>query len=516
MKDGVALPIEAVISAVADNTNDAVVITLAEPVEGPGPEIVWVNAAFSRMTGYLPEEVIGKTPRILQREDTDYVQKENIRESLRRWLPVRATLKNYRKDGTPFWVDLSIKPVADPSGWYQYWVSIQRDVTAEVAQARALKAALDEARAGDRAQSEFLSIISHEMLTPLNGVLGMAELLPMLGDLNDAQKTAVETLWESGQQLKTMIDNVLNLAEVRSGMSRVQRRVVSIRQLCDDAMAAVRAAAELKDLELFLSLSSKLPVDIVTDDKRALEVLVHLLANAVKFTAAGRITLRAKLDAEGGVAFAVTDTGPGIPEEKCAIIFQQFRQADQGIRRRSDGAGLGLSLAAEFAALLGGTLSVESVVGEGSTFTFVLPPEVTDRTGGGEGDPSKLPARRRRVILLVENLLDRLIVEQAFRYEGWTTVTDLTPPLYAEMTPTADLVVLDEGEHADYGGRKVLEMMQVPGSAVSAIPTIVLSSDARRSAVQGSGAQKSMIWVSKPIDAPEIVKVAETFLRRHV
>lgn len=514
MKDGVALPIEAVIASVSDHTNDAVVITAAEPVQGTGPEIVWVNSAFTQMTGYLPDEVIGKTPRILQRDDIDPVQKENIRESLRRWLPVRATVKNYRKDGTPFWVDLSIKPVADASGWYQYWVSIQRDVTAEVAQARALKAALEESRAGDRAQSEFLATISHEMLTPLNGILGMTQLLPVLGEVNDAQKNAVETIWRSSQQLKTMIDNVLNLAEVRSGRSRLQRRVVNLRQLCQDAVSAVRATAEMKDLELFVSVSSKLPVEIVTDDRRALEVLVHLLANAVKFTSVGRITLRAKQEEDGRIVFAVSDTGPGIPDDKRETIFQQFKQADQGIKRQADGAGLGLSLAAEFATLLGGKLMVESEVGVGSTFTFALPAEVANLGAVFDDDQFRSNSRRRTVVILLENLLDRLIVEQAFRYDGWSTVTDLRPSLFIEKPPAADLILIDESDNDGYGGRQLLERLKAEDGDLSATPTIVLSSDARQSAMHGNGAHQSMIWFSKPIDAQEIVKVAAGFVKR--
>jgi diguanylate cyclase (GGDEF)-like protein/PAS domain S-box-containing protein len=123
--------LEHVIGTLADHTSDAILIAEAEPMDRPGPRIVWCNRAFTVMTGYGPDEIIGNTPRILQGPDTDPETRRRIRAGLKAWHPVRAQLLNYRKDGTTFWVDLSIEPVADETGWYHYWVAVQRDVTRE-------------------------------------------------------------------------------------------------------------------------------------------------------------------------------------------------------------------------------------------------------------------------------------------------------------------------------------------------------------------------------------------------
>jgi PAS domain S-box-containing protein len=118
-----------VIGNIGDFTDDAILITEAEPIDRPGPKIVWANKAFCRMTGYALDEILGQSPRILQGEDTDPVALARIRDALQSWKPVRVEVKNYRKDGSPFWVDLGIQPVTDDQGWHHYWVAIQRETT---------------------------------------------------------------------------------------------------------------------------------------------------------------------------------------------------------------------------------------------------------------------------------------------------------------------------------------------------------------------------------------------------
>ncbi len=115
--------------SIVENANDAILVTEAKPVEEPGPRIVYVNEAFTRATGYTMEDVAGKTPRILQGPETGQAARDEIRSALKRWRPVRVEVQNYRKDGTDFWVELNIVPVADENGWLTHWVSVQRDVT---------------------------------------------------------------------------------------------------------------------------------------------------------------------------------------------------------------------------------------------------------------------------------------------------------------------------------------------------------------------------------------------------
>ena len=156
----------------AEMTEDVIIITDAEPIDEPGPRIVYVNPAFTRMTGYSPEEVIGLTPRVLQGPKTCQVTRTRIRDALQEWQPIRCELLNYRKDGSEFWSELGITPVADGRGWFRYWVAVQRDVTGtkqrerELVNAQRLKAV-----------GEMTGGIAHDFNNLLTGISGAAELL---------------------------------------------------------------------------------------------------------------------------------------------------------------------------------------------------------------------------------------------------------------------------------------------------------------------------------------------------
>jgi signal transduction histidine kinase len=240
-----------------------------------------------------------------------------------------------------------------------------------------------ELEVANRHKSEFLANMSHELRTPLNAIIGFSEVLAerMFGEVNDKQMEYLEDIHSSGQHLLTLINDVLDLSKIEAGRMELDLSCIDLGLLMDDALTLVRERAQRDGVRISLEVGEGLK-EWVADARKVKQVVVNLLSNAVKFTpAGGSVRLRARrLDAAGqGVAeVSVADTGVGIAPEDQALVFQEFRQAGSDALRRSEGTGLGLSLAKRFVELHGGTIRVESRPGEGATFSFTLPQQVPE------------------------------------------------------------------------------------------------------------------------------------------
>ena len=233
--------------------------------------------------------------------------------------------------------------------------------------------AVSEARAqaASQAKSEFLSAVSHELRTPLTSIRGFAELMERRLDQPKFREQA-GIIRRSAEHLNTVLSDILDFAKIEAGAMAVRRAPVSLRPLLESSVEVFRVTAVEKGLELLLQVDPSVPQATVTDEMRLRQVLNNLLSNALKFTAAGRVTLRADT-ADGRLNLHVEDTGPGIPEHLHELIFERFQQAGPQVASDHGGTGLGLALARDLAQLLGGTLTVSSRVGEGSRFTVSLP-----------------------------------------------------------------------------------------------------------------------------------------------
>jgi signal transduction histidine kinase len=228
--------------------------------------------------------------------------------------------------------------------------------------------------AANRHKSEFLANMSHELRTPLNAIIGFSEVLGerLFGELNEKQAEYTEDILTSGRHLLSLINEILDLSKVEAGRMELEVAAFDLPLAIDNARTFVRERATKHGITLDVSVDDRLG-DFVGDERKIKQILLNLLSNAVKFTPeGGRIGINAK-QTNGAVEISVTDTGIGIAPEDQPKIFEEFRQVNADYAHKSEGTGLGLTLAKKFVELHGGRIWVESEMGKGSKFTFTLP-----------------------------------------------------------------------------------------------------------------------------------------------
>ncbi|WP_111640532.1 PAS domain-containing protein [Marinimicrobium alkaliphilum] len=374
------------LDACVTHMNDLVVITEALPQDEPGPRIVFVNPAFERRTGYRRDEVIGRSPRFLQGEETQRSELDRIRKAMRRWQPVRAELINYTKAGEPFWLEIELVPIVDSSGWYSHWLAVERDITErkkmEVERERvtALETAHKLAEVANKTKSEFLVTMSHEIRTPINGVIGMTDVLQQ--SLRDpGQQEMLSVISDSAQTLLGVVDDILDFSKLEAGKLRLEQRPFAPAGALHNVCRLLSEMARTKGVFINLFIDPAIPELVLGDELRVRQVVINLLSNAIKFT--GGINRHAEVrvalfvEAADGkamrVILQVRDNGIGMTEKTLSTLFSPFVQADVSTTRRYGGTGLGLTITRNLVELMGGDIKVSSAIDEGTEFRVTLP-----------------------------------------------------------------------------------------------------------------------------------------------
>lgn len=236
-----------------------------------------------------------------------------------------------------------------------------------------LSIAMQKAQEADKLKSAFLAIMSHELRTPLNSIIGFTGIIlqELAGPLNQEQKKQLNMVRKSSRHLLSLINDVLDISKIEAGQLDLIQEIFSLRDSISHAIDAVKPMAETKGLELKTIIDNE--IDTVLGDRRRIEqVLLNLLSNAVKFTQSGSVLLKCK-KAEGWVEICVQDTGIGISDDDAEKLFEPFSQVDTGLTRKYDGTGLGLSICRKLLELMGGSITVDSEPGIGSTFSLRFP-----------------------------------------------------------------------------------------------------------------------------------------------
>jgi PAS domain S-box-containing protein len=304
-------------------------------------------------------------------------------ESWRRYLediearrPFRDFAYRYAQaDGTEHFWSLSGTPIYDPAGRFLGYRGTGADVTREVRAQRGLEQAKDQAETASRAKSEFLANMSHELRTPLNAILGFAEIIRdrLLGPIADRYAEYAHDIHSSGTHLLGIINDILDLSKVEAGRLELIEEIVDIQGIVKGVVLLLRERVANAGLTLKVELPDSLLL-IRADERKLKQVLMNLLANAVKFTpSGGQIVVRASIAGAQGLIIEVSDTGIGIAPEDVDRALSPFGQVDSRLSRRYEGTGLGLPLARALAELHGGTLTLDSLPGHGTTVRITLP-----------------------------------------------------------------------------------------------------------------------------------------------
>lgn len=543
------------------NANDGVIITEANlESEDDGPKIIYVNDAVTKISGYKVEELIGKTPRMLQGEDTDRETLKRLKKALKEGRSFNGELKNYDKDGVPYWLEISIVPVKNEDGQTTHFAAIERDITErknfeeelklekeyaerEVAERMRIEKqvqeytdklellrfeaidAKDKAEKANQAKSDFLATMSHELRTPMNGIIGMAEML-LDSKLTPEQRENTETLHGSSENLLSILNDILDISKIEADELELEFVPFHITTAAQQIVQLFTPLASQKGIHLTLDRDEKVPSTVISDLGRIQQILRNLISNALKFTEKGSVTLILKTAYEDGSPYlfaAVQDTGIGIPEDKKDAVFEKFTQADTSITREFGGTGLGLAITQQLVSMLKGKIGVDSTEGKGSTFWFTLPLEIAPEDLKAVNlyhkniDFSEIEISSDIKILAVDDHpVNQMFIKKLLKKLKFTNV-DLAQngreALNMIEENDYDIVLMDcqMPEIDGYQATKIIREKEEKNNNIKHIPVVALTANAMigdREKCLRAGMDD---YLSKPIKADKLLEVIKKY-----
>lgn len=416
--------------------------------------------------------------------------------------------------GTPlFWPFLAVLPFTAAGLFVLVTMTMMREERIRAFQAHQahlieeLEAARDKANAANDAKSNFLGIISHELRTPMNGVLGAAQLLSATR-LEATQREYLSIIRNSGDNLLSLLNDILDMTKIEAGKMTFEVVDVSVEDLHRRVTGPFQAQAEAKGLMFEATYEGDIPATVRGDPLRVCQVIHNLLSNAVKFTDSGTVayTVRGRKLGERRVAFdfSVTDSGTGISPDDLERLFQPFTQVDASSTRRFGGTGLGLTISRRMANIMGGDITVRSELGKGSTFTFAVEAEVVEWAAPEAAEEIAADVEdgiQMSVLIVEDHPVNRMILEAWMSSAGHVSSSAENGQLALDAcdSQTFDLIIMDVNMPV-MDGLTATRHIRERGGANANTPIVVLSASARSEDHAAGLEAGADAYLNKPID----------------
>ncbi len=466
----------------AENASDIIVLQSADHAR------TYVSPAVVAVLGYSLDDFAG-LPVAAQVHPDDLAGMMAATEALGAEGQTTSIHRMLHARGYWVWVEATYRRIAGADRGAPDIIAVIRDVTERQNQATELRTAktmaeLAQARAelANQAKTEFLAAMSHEIRTPLNSVIGFSDLLSASGHLAPQDRRHVDLIRFASDALLTLLNDILDFSKVEAGAIEIERRRFDFAGLVEATVTLLRGGADAKGLPVAVEIDPEIAAALVGDEARLRQILLNLLNNAVKFTEAGRVTLRAELlwqsDAAQTLRVSVIDTGPGIARERQGRLFRRFSQLDGSVSRTFGGTGLGLAISRQLIELMGGTIGVVSELGAGATFWFEVTLEAGPEpsTQAADLEVAATPVGTGRLLLVEDTPANQEVAKAVLEARGYRVdiVGDGHDAVAAVQAAPYDLVLMDI-QMPGMDGMAATRAIRALAHPASTLPIIAMS-----------------------------------------
>jgi PAS domain S-box-containing protein len=503
------------LSLVASKTNTGVNISDREG------NTTWVNQSLERLIGYSLIELQGeKLGNIISNEESQRALISESRNKAENNESYSIEVKATTKDRKSVWLSVANTPVVDEKGRVIRQIDLITDITQRKQVERELVESKEQALQLSEAKEMFLSVMSHEIRTPLNAVIGMTHLL-LDNDPKVSQIEDLNILKFSAENLLNIINDILDFTKIETGNLMLESLPMDIKSLATDIISSLQVTASKRGNKLRLS-THEVPELIIGDKTRLYQILMNLLGNALKFTGQGEINLNIELlrehDANVEILFEVSDTGIGIPEDKLSYIFETFTQAKTDIARKYGGTGLGLAITKKLLKLYKSDITVKSIEGKGTTFSFTV---AFDKVSPGfnllQTGLSTSSFEGKSILVVDDNEINILIANRILSKMGFviTFASNGHEAIEKVMKQKFDLIFMDIKMPGIDGYETTSIIRELDGDYFKTVPIIALTASTLQEEHVKFKASGMDGHVLKPFKPDEIKEVINQQLSKH-